>query len=158
MGKTEELTELLENLALTPYNASYFWLRVGDNDKVIEVATVALADNEDDAISRINRAIGLKRLGKLDLMKEDLTRLDQANLVEQGKWDVAAGVAALKNEKDLLISHLRLALAHGLLSATQVRTYPVFEDVVDDPDVAEVLRRPIIRGRPGQERPDGDSP
>ena len=104
-GKSEELAEFVLDSPLPAYNKTYFLLRAGRNKEVIEIATKSLDElvavkgrrDPDRAITRINRAIALKRLGRTEEMMADLDFLDQNG--DTAAENIRAGVAALKGDR-----------------------------------------------------------
>ena len=138
-GKLEELAELALNSPLPPNNKTYFLLRAGRNEEVVEIATKSLDElptvkgrrNSDRAITRINRAIALKRLGRIDAMMSDLEFLDQNG--DTVAEHIRAGVAALRGDRKELFVALNASLGKSI-SLENLMTFPVFEDYRDDPD------------------------
>ena len=138
-GKDRELAEFVDDSPLPVTNKTYYLLRAGRNEAVLDLAGRSLAEpvatksgwNENAAIIRINRAIALKRLGRTNEMKADLDFLEQnEDTVEP---NVEAGVAALRRDRQRLFAALDESL-HKTITPKQLRVFPVFEDYRDDPD------------------------
>jgi hypothetical protein len=93
-------------------NLTYLLLLLRDNERVIRVADEALQSEPTDYVSRINRAIAFKRLGRSCSLMADLlvlkTILDSGRRIafSGGRHALAAGVAALERNKAALISNL----------------------------------------------------
>ena len=143
-GENEKLAEFLTEAPMHAHNRTYFLLRVGDNQGVIDIATKILSEpatiksrGEDRAIARINRAIALKRLGRTSEMMADLDFLERNGDTEGA--NIRAGVASLKGDKDEMLLALKESL-NKTISLEQVRVFPVFEDYRDDPDFLDLIR------------------
>ena len=143
-GKNRELADFVGKSPLNVSNKTYFLLRAGQNEDVIELATRALTapptmENsvEDRAISRINRAIALKRLGRTDEMMADLEFLEQN--CGTAELNIKAGVAALRGDKVEMLNALDEAL-YKTLSPRDIRVFPVFEEYQGDPEFLRLAR------------------
>ena len=141
-GKLNELVDLIsESPALSNSNIVYFLLRAVENDKVVELASQFLSDQstsnyQDRMYVRINRAIAYKRLGCIELMAADLDVLEQDG--DALEPSLRAGIAALRKDKVTMLSELKNCL-HKSIWPAQLRTFPVFEDYIDDPDFQRLL-------------------
>ena len=142
-GENEQLAAFVTKSPLHIHNRTYFLLRAGDNQGVIDTATGILSEpatiknrGEDSAIARINRAIALKRLGRTSEMMADLDFLERNGDTEE--TNIRAGVASLKGDKEAMFSALREAW-NKTISAEQLRVFPVFEDYRDDPDFLDLI-------------------
>ena len=138
-GKHEELAKFVSEAAMPIHNRIYFLLRAGQNRKVIDLATAALSEPATDnrEITRINRAIALKRLGHTDEMKADLDFLEQNGDTEEA--NIRAGVAALRGEREEMFAALNQSL-HKTIFPQELTQFPVFEDYADDPAFLELIR------------------
>ncbi len=140
-GKADEVIELIESLvgtnSLNGADQTYLLLRVDANDRVIELAEFYLSDphgqrpnrRSEGLIIGINRAIALKRLGRLDDMVgvlNDLTRNER-----QLPPEARAGVAALLGNKEDMFSALRTSI-NRTISVKELLEFPVFEDYRQD--------------------------
>ena len=106
LSKKEDLKEFLKNDVIPDELKTYFLLHTGDDNKVIDVATEVLSKEPSNAMARINRAISLKRLGRLKEMKNDLKVLED----EVTDDNFLAGTAALRNQKEKMLLLLKKAL------------------------------------------------
>ena len=138
-GQNVELANFIGTSPLPDYNKTYFLLRAERNEEVIKVATRSLSEPavitgghyDGRAIIRINRAIALKRLGRMEEMNVDLEFLDANG--DTADAALEAGVAALRKEKGKMLMALREAL-DVRFSPKELMVFPVFEDYRDDPD------------------------
>ena len=136
-GKYKELSEFAAAAPLSVQNKTYFFLRAGANQEVIDLATEMLIEPDDEderdsrAVSRINRAIALKRLGRTEEMMLDLKALEQNGDTERS--NIRAGVAALKGDREGMFEALSEAL-HNTIAVEHLLEFPVFEEYRDDPD------------------------
>ena len=144
-AKDEELAKFVPESPLPVHEKTYFLLRAGQNQEVVDLATEALAESattkgsssHDRAIVRINRAIALKRLGCTAEMMDDLSLLEQnGDTVEA---NIKAGVAALKGNKEEMFAALNESLDKTILPE-HLRVFPVFEDYGEDPDFLKFVR------------------
>ena len=143
-GKYEELAKLVHDSPLLFLNRTYLLLRAGQNQEVIDLATETLAEpattrrssSGSSAIERINRAIALKRLGRIDEMNADLDFLKQNG--DTAEASIRAGVAALKGDRQEMFAALKESL-HKTIFPAQLRTFPVFEDYKDDPEFLKLV-------------------
>lgn len=140
----DELTAFVPNAPLAIADKTYFLLRSGENQKVIDLATTDLNDpatirssRESSPITRINRAIALKRLGRTEAMRADLDVLEQNG--DTSEASVRAGVAALRRDKDEMFRALDKAL-HDTITPSALEAFPVFEDYREDPDFVELMK------------------
>ena len=144
-GRDVDLANFIPTSPLADYNKTYFLLRAGLNQEVIELATRSLSEPtvitgghyDGRAIVRINRAIALKRLGQTNEMNVDLEFLEAND--DTADAALRAGVAALRKEKREMLLALREALDVSL-SPKLVMVFPVFEDYRDDSEFLEVVR------------------
>ena len=144
-GRDDDLVEFVREAPISVSRRIYFLLRAGRNQEVIDQATVALTEPTaikfnraiNLAIVRINRAIALKRLGLKDEMLADLDFLDQNGDTRESA--IRAGVAALRGEREEMLSALKRAL-NRTISREQLEVFPVFEDYWADPDFQDLAR------------------
>ena len=144
-GRYEELSKLVTEAPLAPYNKAYFFLRAGRNQEVIDLATAILADSASDesnlqlelTILRINRAIAFKRIGRAEDMMADLDVLDQDGSTAEAF--TKAGVAALRGDKREMFSALKESL-NKTISPKDLEGFPVFEDYREDPDFLKFIQ------------------
>lgn len=142
--KNDSLTEFVVKSPIDDANKTYFLLRAGSNQEVIDFATVALASSssagsnrqQERAVIRINRAIALKRLGRMDEMGSDLDYLERRG--DTANPRVKAGVAALRGDKKAMFEALNETM-HKSLYPSQLKEFPVFEDYQDDPEFIAFL-------------------
>ena len=141
-GKDEELTEFVREAPLPVTDRTYFLLRAGQDQDVIDLASVTLAEPVaikgragGAAYIRINRAIALKRLGRIDEMMADLDFLEDNGHTDEA--NIRAGVAALRGDKGKLLAALNESL-HKTISPKGLRVFPVFEDYRNDPDIVKL--------------------
>ncbi len=137
LNKKEVLKEFLEGDVISDDYKTYFLLHTGDDDKVIDVATAVLSSEPSNAMARINRAISLKRLGRLKEMKNDLKILDD----EVTLSSYLAGVAALRNQKGKLLQLLEKALVDHAISVDDIEVFPVFEEYHGDKDLMDLCEK-----------------
>ena len=143
-GMQEELVEFVRKAPLNLHNKTYFLLRADKNEEVIELATQILdrpgmimnSGNEYNSITRINRAIALKRLGRYEKMLNDLEFLEQAE--NPLHPNIKAGIAALRGDRANMFAALNGALGKTL-SPKYLREFPVFEDYQEDPEFLKLL-------------------
>ena len=136
-GKDIQLTDFILNSASPMNNKTYYLLRAGRNQEVIDLATSMLSapatvsnrGHDHRSIAIINRAIALKRLGRNEEMKADLELLEINGYTSEA--DIRAGVAALKGHKDEMFDALNETL-YNSMSVEQLKIFPVFEDYQDD--------------------------
>ena len=138
-GKDEELAKFVTDSPIQIYNTIYFLLRAGRNQEVIDQATLALADPTTGSreIVRINRAIALKRLGRIDEMNADLEFMELNGDTEQA--NIRAGVAALRGDREEMFAALNEAMYKSIFPQNLTR-FPVFEDYKDDSEFLEIIR------------------
>ena len=144
-GKYEELAKFVPESPLPVSNKTYFLLRAGRNEEVVDLASETLAEpagikgisSDDRALARINRAIALKRLERTEELKEDLNFLEQNG--DTARANIRAGVAALRRNKKEMLAALKKSLK-DTISSKDLRVFPVFEDFRDDPDFRELVR------------------
>ena len=138
-GRYEELAKLLPGSPLYVHNKTFLLLRAGKDQEVVDLATEALTDRntiknsayEHWDITRINRAIALKRIGNTERMEEDLDFLESNGDTQNA--NIRAGVAALRGDRDSMFNALKESL-HKTLSPNALREFPVFEDYQNDPE------------------------
>ena len=143
--RLDELATFVPDSPLPVHNKTYFLLRTGQNQEVIDLATENLTQSftiennvyEAREYTRINRAIALKRLGRTDEMIADLDFLEQNG--DTAQTNIRAGVAALRNEKEEMLLALKESL-HKSISPQHLMTFPVFEDFRNDPDFLKLAR------------------
>ena len=144
-GRFDELAEFIPNSPIPVHNKTYFLLRAGQDQEVVDLASknldqsIATKGGDSDAreFTRINRAIALKRLGRADEMNADLDFLEQNG--DTADPNIRAGVAALRGDKEEMLVTLEGSL-FKIISPEELRTFPVFEDYQDDPDFAKLAR------------------
>ena len=138
-GMNDDLADFISRSPLPADNMTYFLLRAERNQEVIDLATRTLEEppivkggrKADRAITRINRAIALKRLRRIDEMMADLEFLEQNG--DTAEDNIKAGVAALKGDRKELFVALSACLGETIFS-DNLMNFPVFEDYKDDPD------------------------
>ena len=143
-GQVDDLAEFVTQSPLPVYHKTYFLLRANRNQEVIDLATEALNEpatirgrrNVLKAVTRINRAIALKRLKRTDEMMEDLEFLEQNG--DTAEANIRAGVAALKGDRKELFVALSASLGKTI-SIENLKTFPVFEDYRYDPDFIKLF-------------------
>jgi tetratricopeptide (TPR) repeat protein len=139
LGNYEQLKTFVEESALTMLQKIYYLLRAGANEEVITMAEEALEANPSDWYSRINRAIALKRKGSLEDFEGDLAALEGMKPVEKELWNLAAGIAALRHQKEDMLRYIELAHKNGQLTIKSLKEFPVFEDFGEDEDLQELV-------------------
>ena len=144
-GKYDELAEFASKSPLMDVgNKTFFLLRAGHNQEVIDLATKNLSNTDtiqsnessERAIIRINRAIALKRLGHTDELTADLNFLDHNG--DTVASNIKAGVAALRKDRKAMFDALKECL-YKTISPTQLSVFPVFEDYQDDPEFRDFV-------------------
>ena len=137
-GMDDELASFVPGSSLHVHSKTYFLLRAGQDQGVIDLASRALTapptmENriEDRAIARINRAIAFKRLGCIDEMMADLEFLEQSGHTSEA--NIRAGVAALRGDKKEMFTALHDALNKSI-APEHLKVFPVFEDYQEDPE------------------------
>ena len=153
-GRDEELAEVVSESCLSADTKTYYLLRIGRNQEVIDLATGILTNPVvasgnlvyERAIVVINRAIALKRLDRKDEMMADLNYLEQSG--DTNRANIRAGVAALKGDKEEMFAALREAM-HETILPKSLRVFPVFEDYRDDPEFLK-LYAPVEEDGPKQ--------
>lgn len=139
-NKPDELAKFMENTQFDKASRIYLLLRAQQNDQVVKLSTDVLddaAENEaEDPYIRINRAIALKRLGRLGEMESDLDFLEQHE--HDGESNLRAGIAALRQDKINMINALDEALGETIFRK-DLFTFPVFEDYQDDEEFLEFI-------------------
>ena len=145
-GMQEELAEFVREAPLHVHNKTYFLLKANKNEEVIELATqtldrpsmIMIGGNVHNDITRINRAIALKRLGRSDKMLKDLEFLEQSeNPLDP---NIKAGIGALKGDRANMFAALNEALGKTI-SPKYLREFPVFEDYQEDPEFLRLLTK-----------------
>ena len=136
-GENDELAIFVPKSPLVVFHQTYYLLRAGMNQEVIEIASEYLAkafvaknghsEGDDRALTRINRAIALKRLGRTEDMMGDLDFLEKNR--DTANVRIKAGVAALRGDKEGMLDAIQGSFTHKELTV-----YPVFEDYRADPD------------------------
>ena len=140
----EFLDESVSNSMLSKNDHTYFLLKAGINEKVVEIADyyLSIEDKRDDSnpawrlFVRINRAIALKRLGQKDEMRRELETLEHSEGVLPEEF--RAGIAALKGNRKEMFSALRGAV-NKTISARALVEFPVFEDYQDDAEFQQFI-------------------
>lgn len=146
-GKTQELAAFIPKSAMTVDNKIYFLLRIGQNQRVLDLSSEilnakSLASDEESVTSevvRINRAIALKKLGKIDEMNADLDYLEQKEGPRYA--NLRAGIAALRGNKEEMLALLKDSL-HKTITPEHLMEFPVFEDYRNDPNFVELVKAP----------------
>lgn len=148
LKRVNKLEEFVKNAPIDVVNKSYFLLLAGGDEGVVEFADEMLGSNPRDELLMINRAIALKRLGRNEDLESQLKRLDDLiqdkRRLQIGRSAIGAGIAALKNDKTLLMENLRKAMRDGYITIEDTQLFPVFEDYRDDPEFNEVIRESIL--------------
>ncbi len=130
--KDGELKELVKTAPLGP-NATYWNLQVGNDEEVLRIAESELAEDPYNEVTRINKAIALKRLNfhtekeaELDYLEEQL----KDGLLRAGVSATAlhAGIEALRGNRKQAFAYLEDALDRREISPDSARRFPVFED------------------------------
>ena len=145
--RTDKLSGLVEFLDSSPLDVdekAYYLLLARQDEAVIELARQPLSSESlgrDDgqsglAFLRINRAIALKRLGRVEEMGADLDRIEESGATTEPR--IRAGVSALRGRKDEMLLALSEALNENL-AAAQARMFPVFEDYRDDEEFVQLI-------------------
>ena len=163
-GRKAELAEFIPTSPLPEYNKSYYLLRADEDNLVIDLATEVLSEPgaikegqyDGRAILRINRAIALKRLGRAEEMRADLSFLEQNG--DTAEAALRAGVAALKKDRKTMFEALEEALGETL-APKSLMVFPVFEDYRDDAEFLDLVRMSQLEeewshervGQPGHE-------
>lgn len=137
LNKKDDLKEFLKGDVIADDFKTYFLLFTGDDDKVIGVATAVLTAEPSNTMARINRAISLRRLGRLGEMKNDLKILED----EVTSINFLAGIAALRNQKDELLRLLEKALEDRAISVDDIEVFPVFEEYHEDRDLMDLCEK-----------------
>ena len=70
--------------------------------------------------------------------------MQEKKRIRIGRSAIEAGIAALKNDKTLLLENLRKALRGGYITLEDVQLFPVFEDYRDDPEFKELIRESTL--------------
>ena len=143
-GRNAELSELLDNSMMDAHNLSYFLLRAGRNEDVVDVSakfmrqpsSLERSSREEFAIVMINRAIAFKRLDRANDMTHVLDTLEEFGYDEDPKFAVA--IASLRGNKQEMFELLRDHPGR-LFPAQALRIFPLFEDYRDDPDFAKLI-------------------
>jgi len=137
--KKDELKSFIlsEQCLIDDESKTYYLLHAHDNEDTITMADKILSSNPSSYIARINRAVALKRLGSIKEMEKELSILESEELRE----DVHAGIAALRNKKEEMLSLIKKALDKGLLTIDAVEMFLVFEDYWEDKDLLKLVER-----------------
>ncbi len=143
-GRHEELIKFVEEAPLSAHNKSYFLLLEGNNEAVIRIADQALQSHPTDHISRINRAIAFRRLGREKEMNSDIKVLEDANPLKYQTYGayaiaVAAAIAGLKKNKPEMLKYIKLALERSILTPENIEMFPVFEEFRNDSDLKKII-------------------
>ena len=144
LGRLDDVAEVVLVSRLSADTKAYFLLRADKNDEAIELANLALESEADGSkvefnstILRINRAIALRRTGRMDEMYADLDHVEDSGAVKEAH--IRAAVAALRDRKDEMLSALEETI-DVKLSKSDVMTFPVFEHYRDDEDFLKLVR------------------
>ena len=139
--KYDDLVRFLSESPLPIYHKIYYLLVSGKNEKVVELATQLIdksnvstgEERQMDGleITRINRAIALKRLGRNDEMMSDIRYLEEHGYIKEPS--INAGIAALKGNREEMFAALSEALYESI-TPRELMTFPVFEDYRCDPE------------------------
>ena len=178
-GKNAQLSDLILDSGSSVENKTYYLLRAGRDQEVVNLATTMLSapatvsnrKHDHRSIAIINRAIAFKRLGRNDEMNADLDLLERNGYTSEAH--IRSGVAALRGQKDEMFEALDEAL-NTTMSVEQLNVFPVFEDYQNDEDFLNFAkskakpsrkatgrrRRPAQRGRSSKSRtePNGSRP
>ena len=119
LGQTEELKKIV---AVAPLgnNATYWHLLAGNDSEVVRIANNELEINPYDLISRINKAIALKRLNRENDKEAELMQLDQQLMdgqVVKATARLPCGQALLRSEgtEDRCWTYYKRPFAHERL-------------------------------------------
>lgn len=137
MGRKKELRDFVLSSTMPLYNQTYFLLRADDDETVISLGgAVPITTNDYSQISRINRAISLKRLGRIPEMQEELTAIERYS----PSLYIQVGIAALRRNKPLMLAQLEKLLSEREITVDDIETFPVFEDYRQDPDLLKLIK------------------
>ena len=148
-GKHEKLAQFVPDSPLSDDQKIYLLLRAEENELVVDLASEVLNMTSkshsdaslDKAYIRINRAIALKRLDRIEEMERDLETLGQDG--STADINLRAGVAALRGNKEEMFIAIEQALGKSL-SSHQLVEFPVFEDYRDDPEFRRLIERAML--------------
>ena len=146
--RKEELRDLARKALFDSANHTFFLLLAEDNEGVLEVSEVALSQERFESdisstalITKINRAIALKRLGRsIELEVELSTFPEESHPARKGMWQITTGLAALANDKEKMLEYMERALRARQITVQQARMYPVFENYWSDEEFSKLLR------------------
>lgn len=136
LDKIPTLKEFVPSSAIEEDNKLYFMLFMNDDRQLIDKATDFLQREPSNNITRINRAIAYKRIGKTADMEEDLKEIEEREPNEALK----AGIAALRKDKPTMLNMLNIAVDKGLISVAHMKMFPVFEDYRDDEEFKQFIK------------------
>ena len=137
-GRNDELFNLISASTMGDHNKTYFLLRTGRDQEVVNVGSSFLArpgafdvsKREELGIVLVNQAIAFKRLGD-DALHGALALLETLGHADNPR--VAVAIAALRGDKAAVLGALN-DRPNELFSPREVRVFPLFEDYRDDPD------------------------
>ena len=143
LGEIDRLQELVRSAPLGE-NATYWHLLAGNDGEVIRIADDELAKNPYREVTRINKAIALKRLGCHERKEVELIYLQRQvedGLLTSGTSSTAlrAGIEALWNNREQSFELLEGALNRREVTAEEVWQFPVFEDYRDDEEFQAIV-------------------
>ncbi len=70
-------------------------------------------------------------------LSDDLKILED----EENGSPILAGIAALRGNKEKMITYINASLKKGQLSVDQIEIYPVFEDFREDEDLINIIKK-----------------
>ena len=136
LGQTEELRKIV-SVAPLGNNATYWHLLADNNSEVVRIANNELETNPYDWLSRINKAIALKRLNREKDKEVELIQLDQQLMDGRvskgyGPFALRAGIAALRGNRRQTLDLLQEAIRAREITRDDAWRFPVFEDYRND--------------------------
>lgn len=142
LHRKDELKKFVADSPIEGENKTYFLLHADDNQGAIAMADQVLSSlpsgriaRISSHITRINRAIALKRLGRIEEKEKELLIIENEN----PEADVRAGIASLRRKKKEMLLLLETALHESRLTVDDVETFVVFEDYREDKDLLKLL-------------------
>ena len=166
-GEYDRLSDLVTDSDMGAYNQTYFLLRAGKDEKVIEVArdflTGPLAMDRsalgEISIVMVNQAIAQRRLGQTENLTLTLDRLEALGYDDNSRFKVA--IAALRGDKSAMLNVLKERTGK-IFSARELTIFPLFEQYRDDPDFKNLIEcwdvDPPTISSPLPEEPDTTPP
>ena len=143
-GDFERIASFVPGSSLSMINKTYYLLRAQRNEEVVQLASEYLSKSSgdihsgpfDEPVVRINRAIALKRLDRLEEMEKDLEQVEKSRVADVAI--IGAGVAALRRERERMLVNLKVSL-HETASSKKLKDFPVFEDFREDEEFLSLL-------------------